>query len=134
LVTLGSGSFDISYGAAFVPDLTSPILMKLPYESKEGKLVLDEATWKLWEAGFGGIPEKLSKYGANLKRLRAIDIDYGIYDEFDWIPEGCHYFVSEASKAGLKVTETKFEGDHQGSLDSRMAEAMIPFFAKNLVR
>ncbi|HEX7491196.1 MAG TPA: hypothetical protein VF337_05795 [Candidatus Limnocylindrales bacterium] len=70
----------------------------------------------------------------NLKRLRAIDIDYGIYDEYDWIPEGCRFFVSAASKAGLKVTEITFEGDHQGSLDSRMADFMIPFFTANLVR
>ena len=59
---------------------------------------------------------------------------YGIYDEFGWIPEGCRYFVSLASKAGLTVTEATFEGGHQGSLDSRIAEFMIPFFAANLTR
>lgn len=134
LVREGTGSFDIAYGAAFVPDPASPVFMTLPYKSEGGKLVLDPATWKLWEDGWGGIPEKLATYGSNLKQLRAIGIDYGIYDEFDWIPEGCRYFVSLASKAGLTVTEATFEGGHQGSVDSRIAEFMIPFFAANLTR
>ena len=108
--------------------------MKLPYKSEGGKLVLDQAIWKLWEDGFGGIPEKLATYGSKLKQLRAIGIDYGIYHEYEWIPEGCRYFVSLASKAGLKVTEATFEGDHQGTLDSRIAEFMIPFFTANLAR
>jgi pimeloyl-ACP methyl ester carboxylesterase len=110
------------------------IFMKLPYQSVGGKLVLDQVTWNLWEGGFGGIPEKLATYGSNLKQLRAIGIDYGTLDEYAWIPEGCRYFVSLASKAGLKVTEATFEGDHQGSLDSRIADFMIPFFAANLTR
>lgn len=134
LVREGTGSFNVAYGAAFVPDPTSPIFMKLPYQSVGGKLVLDQATWKLWESGFGGIPEKLATYGSNLKQLRAIGIDYGTLDEHAWIPEGCRYFVSLASNAGLKVTEATFEGDHQGSLDSRVADFMIPFFTANLAR
>jgi S-formylglutathione hydrolase len=130
----GTGSFNVAYGAAFVPDPASPVFMKLPYISDSGKLTLDPAIWKLWEDGFGGIPEKLATYGSNLKQLRAIGIDYGTFDEYPWIPEGCRYFVGLASKAGLKVTEATFEGDHQGSLDSRIADFMIPFFAANLTR
>ena len=88
--------------------------MKLPYKSENGKLVLDQAVWKLWDDGFGGIPEKLAAYGSKPTQLKAIAIDYGIYDEYEWIPEGCKTFVSLATKAGLKLTATSFEGDHQG--------------------
>jgi S-formylglutathione hydrolase len=134
LVREGTGSFDVAYGAAFVPDPASPIFMKLPYTSEGGKLTLDPEVWKLWEGGFGGIEDKLATYGSNLKQLRAIGIDWGIYDEYDWIPEGCRTFVDLATNAGLKVTHSAFEGDHQGSLDSRIADFAIPFFATNLVR
>jgi S-formylglutathione hydrolase len=134
LVREGTGSFDIAYGAAFVPDPSSPIFMKLPYTSDGGKLTLDPEVWKLWEGGFGGIRDKLAAYASRPQQLRAIGIDWGIYDEYDWIPEGCRTFVDLATKAGLKVTDSTFEGDHQGSLDSRLAGYMIPFFTTNLDR
>ena len=134
LISGGTGFFDVAYGAAFVPDPEAPALMKLPYKSENGKLVLDQAVWKLWDDGFGGIPEKLAAYGSKPTQLKAIAIDYGIYDEYAWIPEGCKTFASLATKAGLKLTATSFEGDHQGSLDSRMADFMIPFFTQNLTR
>jgi hypothetical protein len=133
-VSGASGSFDLAYGAAFVPDTSSPVFMKVPYTSQGGKLVRDDAVWKQWEAGFGGIPEKLATYAANLKQLRAITVDYGTLDEYGWIPVGCKYFATLANKAGIKVTEATFEGDHQGQLDSRIAGFMIPFFAANLQR
>jgi S-formylglutathione hydrolase len=134
LIGGGTGFFDVAYGAAFVPDPEAPALMKLPYRSDGGKLVLDQAVWKLWEDGFGGIPDKLEAYGSKPQQLRAIGIDYGIYDEYAWIPEGCQTFVGLANKAGLKVAAASYEGDHQGSLDTRMADFMIPFFTQYLVR
>ncbi len=134
LVSGGTGYFDAAYGAAFVPDVEAPALMKLPYKSVNGQLVLDEAIWKQWEAGFGGIEAKLADYATRSSKLKAIGIDYGIYDEYEWIPEGCKAFLALATKAGLPVTEATFEGGHQGDLDSRMANFMIPFFTKNLTR
>jgi S-formylglutathione hydrolase len=134
LIGGGTGWFDIAYGAAFVPDPTAAALMTLPYKYENGRLVLDQAVWRRWDDGFGGIPAKLAAYQAKPRQLRAIGIDYGIYDEYEWIPEGCKTFVGLATQAGLPVTEASFEGDHQGSLDTRMADVMIPFFTQNLVR
>ncbi|HEX7491195.1 MAG TPA: hypothetical protein VF337_05790 [Candidatus Limnocylindrales bacterium] len=59
----GTGSFDVAYGAAFVPDPTSPIFTKLPYESQGGKLVLDQATWKLWEPASAVLPRSCPPTG-----------------------------------------------------------------------
>jgi hypothetical protein len=63
--------------------------MRIPFVGHGEAIEHDSATWSCWEAGFGALPEKIQRYGDNLRRLRAIGIDYGTRDEYTWIPRGC---------------------------------------------
>jgi hypothetical protein len=108
--SLSPAQFDLAYGAAYAPDLDSPLLIRMPYHLEQGKAVRDAAVWKIWDGGFGGLPDKIAKYGANLRSLRGIGIDYGTQDEYAWI----------------------LQGSHEDQLGDRMANHMLPFMIAKL--
>jgi S-formylglutathione hydrolase FrmB len=126
--------FLLAYGAAFAPDTQNPALMKWPYKLESGKVVRDDAVYKLWESGFGGLPDRITAYGAGLKALRGFVIEYGTYDQYPWIPAGSHYFVTLLQAAGIPVTENVFEGDHLFSLGDRLANHMLPLMVDRLAK
>src|SRR4029078_3623502 len=65
--------FTLAYGLAFAPNAGKhPPYLDYPYAQVDGKLVRDAATWKQWEAGYGGIPDKIQQYKANLPRLKGL--------------------------------------------------------------
>ena len=124
--------FLLAYGAAFAPDPTSPILMKWPYRMENGKAVRDDAVYKVWEGGFGGLQDRISAYGTALKALHGFVIEYGTYDQYPWIPTGSHYFVTLLQAAGIPVKEDVFEGDHLLSMGDRLANFMLPYMSDKL--
>ncbi|HEX7951004.1 MAG TPA: alpha/beta hydrolase-fold protein [Candidatus Limnocylindrales bacterium] len=129
---LGPAEFILAYGLAFAGDPARPALMDYPFARSAGGVVRDDAVWKTWEGGIGDLDGKLTRYGQNLQALRAIGIDYGLADEYDWIPDASRALVAGLDAAGIGVTEATFEGDHASMLGSRMAGFMIPFFEASL--
>jgi enterochelin esterase-like enzyme len=84
------GDFTNAYGAAFAPDDKGKApYIKYPYKMVNKKLVRDDALWKVWDSGFGGFDEKISKYKENLLKLKGLTIDFGENDEYGWIQKGC---------------------------------------------
>jgi S-formylglutathione hydrolase len=124
--------FQWAYGTAFAPDPSSPSLMRIPFVAHGDAIERDSATWSVWEAGFGALPEKIQRYGDNLRRLRAIGIDYGTHDEYTWIPTGCAYFAGLLRRAGIKVAVSTFDGGHEDQLADRLVTHMLPFMASAL--
>jgi hypothetical protein len=91
----------------------------------------DPKRWARWEAGYGGIDDEIAAYGDNLNQLRGIHIDYGTYDNYTWIPDGCEYLARQLTAAGIAHRLTTFDGGH-GGVGTRAEEVMIPFFAETL--
>lgn len=83
MMLVGPDRFTLAYAYAFAPDLAKqPPYMDYPYTEVNGALVRDETIWKRWDAGFGGIPEEIDRYRANLLRLNGMVVDYGRQDEY----------------------------------------------------
>lgn len=122
--------FTLSYGAAFAPNPDRhPPYFDYPFTEADGQLVRDDAIWKKWESGFGGIVDETMQYQDNLLQLRGIVVDYGNYDEYGWIPKGCVYFGEQLSAAGIPVKVEEYHGSHQSELGVRIRDYMFPFFS-----
>jgi enterochelin esterase-like enzyme len=125
--------FALSYGLAFAPNPDRhPPYFDYPYTEVDGQLVRDDAIWKKWESGFGGIADEAKQYKDNLLRLKGIVVDYGTNDEYAWIPKGCAYFGKQLTAAGIPVKVESYEGTHQSGLSERIRDFMLPFFSTTL--
>jgi S-formylglutathione hydrolase len=123
--------FTFAYGAAFSPDPTGkPPYIKYPYQNVNGKQVRDDAAWKVWEGGYGGIKEEIAQYKDNWLKLKGIGLNYGTGDNYAWIPKGCTYFAKEMQAAGIPVEVTTYAGGHEGYMRSRVVDEMLPFLSE----
>ena len=122
--------FTLAYGFAFAPNPDRhPPFFDYPFTNVEGDVVRDEAIWKKWESGYGGIADEALLYKENFLKLKGIVVDYGTFDEYVWIPKGCVYFGEQLSAAGIPVTVEGYDGTHQSELGERISEHMLPFFS-----
>jgi len=125
--------FALSYGLAFAPNPNRhPPYYDYPFTEVDGQLVRDDAIWKKWESGFGGIAEEAQGYKDNFLKLNGIVVDYGKYDEYGWIPKGCVYFGEQLSKQGIPATVEEYAGSHQSDLGVRIRDHMFPYFSSIL--
>ena len=125
--------FALSYGYAFAPNPDrQPPYYDYPFKEVDGQLVRDDAVWKKWESGFGGIADEAKQYKDNWQKLKGIVVDYGDNDEYAWIPKGCVYFGEQMSAAGIPVTMAAHAGSHQSNLGDRIRDHMLPFFSTTL--
>jgi S-formylglutathione hydrolase len=125
--------FALSYGFAFAPNPDRhPPYFDYPFTEVDGKLVRDDEIWKKWESGFGGIADDVVQYKDNFLKLKGIVVDYGEYDEYNWIPKGCIYFGEQLATAGIPVKVEAYNGSHQSVLGERIRDYMLPFFSKTL--
>jgi hypothetical protein len=106
--------------------------MQLPFVSQGGQTVRDDAAWAKWEGGFGNLAGKVRQYGAALKSLNGIVIDYGNFDEVAFIPPGSHYFVGLLKDAGIPAEERTYDGDHSGQINARLLSQVLPYMQQML--
>lgn len=126
--------FALSYGFAFAPNPDRhPPYYDYPFTEVDGEIVRNDAVWKKWENGFGGIAEEAVQYKENFLRLNGIVVDYGKYDEYDWIPKGCIHFGEQLTAAGIPVRVEEYNGSHQSELGVRIRDYMLPFFSMTLL-
>jgi hypothetical protein len=125
----GEVRFSVAYGMAFAPDPVAPPYVDYPYESATGPV--DEATWARWEAGYGGIADEVTEFADELRSLRGLLVDWGVRDEYTWIPKGCAYLGRELERHDIPVRLEQFDGGH-GPVSLRAADVMWPFFAEVL--
>lgn len=125
--------FALSYGFAFAPNPDRhPPYFDYPFTEVDSQLVRDDVIWKKWESGFGGVTDEVQQYKDNFLKLKGIVVDYGEYDEFNWIPKGCIYFGEQLTAAGIPVKVESYSGSHQSMLGERIRDYMLPFFSKTL--
>lgn len=122
--------FALAYGYAFAPNPDRhPSYFDYPYTEVDGQLARDDAIWKKWESGFGGIAEETAQYRDGLLKLKGIVVDYGIHDENPWIPKGSVYYGEQLSAAGIPVKVESYNGNHSNQLGQRISDFMLPFFS-----
>ena len=62
--------------------------------------------------------------------LKAIHIEYGKYDSYVWIPEGCRYFSTILNDNGINHELVEHGSGHIINFEI-VLESMLPFFANN---
>jgi S-formylglutathione hydrolase len=125
--------FTLAYGVAFAPNAEKhPPYLDYPYTQLDGKLVRNQAIWKQWDSGYGGITEKIQQYKANLLRLKGLVIDYGRRDQYAWIPKGSEYFGAQLKAAGIPYEVRSYDGTHDSKLNERIGKYMLPFLSERL--
>ena len=130
----GPYGFMLAYGAAFDPDPDhGPPFFDYPYELKNGKARPAPEQWQRWQAGLGDWQGKIAAYHANLASLRGIVIDYGVYDDLEWIQYGSEYVSKALTEAGIPNQIYRFEGDHYNRIEERILTVMLPLFSQVLV-
>jgi S-formylglutathione hydrolase FrmB len=132
MLVLSPDKFILGYGLAFAPNPEKPPYFDYPYSEVDGQLVRDEAIWKKWESGFGGVAEEIQEYKSSFMSLKGIIVDVGSADEYQWIPKGCDYFDEQLTAAGIPHTYIKHDGNHGNRLAERIREYMLPFFSGTL--
>lgn len=121
-------AFALSYGSAFAPDTKKVLPVDYPYQLKDGKPVVDQKVWDQWNAGFG-LPDKVKAYKNSLMKLDGIGFEYGLKDEFPFIPDGCQAFAKALKEEKIPYKLTTFDGAHNDKLGERMEKALLPFFS-----
>jgi len=125
--------FTLAYGLAFAPNPEKhPPYLDYPYTQASGKLVRNDAIWKRWDAGFGGIQDKIQHYKANMRQLNGLVVDYGRQDEYAWIPKGCDYFGAQLTAAGIPHELRSYDGGHESHLSERIGTYMLPYLSERL--
>jgi hypothetical protein len=80
--------FTLAYGFAFAPNLDRhPPYFDYPFQDLEGDVVRDDAAWKKWESGFGGIADEALLHKENFLKLKGIAVDLALPDQ--WIRRLC---------------------------------------------
>ena len=119
---------------AFAPNPENlPYYFDYPYSENKGDLVRNDQIWKQWESGFGGIPGEVAQYKDNLMKLKGIVVEYGTKDEYKWIPQGCAYYDTQLTLAGIPHEMVVNDGTHISQLNTDLREKMMPFFSHLLV-
>lgn len=130
----GDLGFTIAYGAAFSPNVGKGVpFIDYPYAEANGQPILNKEIWGAWERGFGGIPDEVQRYRDNFRKLKAITVEYGISDEYQWIPQGCRYLADQLTAQDIPNVLIAFEGNHDNRTDQRIRQFVLPFFSGVLV-
>lgn len=123
-----NNNFKNAYGAAFSPntDLPEPYAEIPTFDGSEH----DNEIIANWENGFGNLENKLNDYMDKSIELKAIHIEYGKYDSYVWIPEGCRYFSTILNDNGINHELVEHGSGHIINFEI-VLESMLPFFANN---
>jgi S-formylglutathione hydrolase FrmB len=121
----------LGFLSAIDPDPDAPLHVKLPVVHAGNALVPMEPGYTEFREQFP--LQQLGTYGTNLRKLRALAIDYGFDDEFAHIPPSTAAFSKALNDAHIPHTLETYAGDHRQSVRERLATTVFPFLARNLV-
>lgn len=123
-------SITVAMAQAFSPNPNKPpFYCDFPITYNGEAATMNEAVMSAWEKH---IPVKMiSEYAPNLRKLKGIKIDAGIYDGFAHIPIACRYFSEQLSFHNIDHSFELYNGDHGNRLygpnGGRMFTDVLPF-------
>lgn len=121
-----------AFTAATLPSPNRPPLyVEWPVQERDGEL-LPSPVWDRWRAEAPA--RQVSRFGANLRSLTALALEYGIDDQFAHIPPATTAFVRELAAARIPHRLEVFNGDHRNRFRERMASRVLPFVSEHLAR
>lgn len=120
----------IALGRAYSPNPSRPpFYCDLPYSYSSDSLIIDHNVLDLWNKNspLGMVDE----YRDNLKKLKALKLDWGRNEEFEHIPTACLMFSEKLENLGINHYAEEYIGTHGDKLwtdDGRALNDMLPFF------
>jgi S-formylglutathione hydrolase len=126
--TLSNSQFSYAYGSAFASDtsLMAPYL-NYPYSKNGTQFIIDSTNFKKYDNGFGNLKKKVETYKSNLTKLKGYVIDYGLSDDYPWIPNGCRLYDKLLTEAGINHQYFSYPGTHSSQLTFRIKDFMLPY-------
>lgn len=76
--------------------------------------------------------QEIGKYRENLRRLRALAIDYGFRDQFAHIPPATSAFSKALNDAHIAHVLESYDGDHRQMITERLRTTVFPFISRTL--
>src|ERR1051326_4808463 len=105
-----------------------PFYFDLPFNYTGDSLVVDTAVYEKWR---NNMPlYMIDKYEGNLKKLKAIKLDWGRNDA-PRFPVQCGMFSQELENHGIEHYAEEYIGTHTNKIwttDGRMLNELLPFF------
>ena len=122
----------VALAAAISPNPEKPpLFVDLPFDLVNGELMPRQPVYSAWEAA--SPVNEVSRFAANLKRLRALGIEVGADDGFADIPSSVRSFSRALEREGIKHALDIYDGRHEDRILERLPDHMLPFFARTLV-
>jgi S-formylglutathione hydrolase FrmB len=120
----------VAVGRAYSPNsLRPPFYCDLPYTYVGDSVVTDRKTLALWEQNTPLY--MIDRYADNLRKLKALKLDWGRNDEFSHIPSTCLMFSRKLERLGINHYAEEYIGTHGSKIltdDGRALNEMLPFF------
>ena len=120
----------IAMGRAFSPNQNKPpFYADLPFHYKSDSLIINSKTISLWNKHF--LHNMADEYVDNLKKLKAIKLDWGRNDQFGFVLMGCRALSQKLEDLGINHYAEEYIGAHGNKLwtdDGRALNDMLPFF------
>lgn len=106
----------------------APFYFDLPFNYVGDSLVVDTAVYAKWRANMPLY--MIDKYAVNLKKLKAIKLDWGRNDAPRFAVQ-CGMFSQELENHGIEHYAEEYIGTHTNKIwttDGRVLDEMLPFF------
>ena len=120
----------VAMGRAFSPNPNKPpFYADLPFTYEGGKLMTNYEVLELWNKN--SPIEMADEYIENLKKLKALKLDWGRNEDFPHIPLTCQIFSQKLENLGINHYAEEYIGTHVNKLwtdDGRALNDMLPFF------
>ena len=120
----------VAMGRAYSPNPSKPpFYCDLPFTYEGDSLVVDYKVLELWNKNM--LFEMVDDYVGNLKKLRALKLDWGRNDEIAFVRLGCEMFSEKLENIGINHYAEKYIGTHGSKIftdDGRALNDMLPFF------
>ena len=120
----------VAMARAYSPDKNNaPFFADLPYTYTGDSLITHKDILDLWKKNTPLY--MIDTYISNIRKLKAIKLDWGRNDEFSHIPYTCKMFSQRLESLSVKHYAEEYIGTH-GSMvsseDGRILNELLPFF------
>jgi len=124
----------LTVAQAFSPNPSNPpFYADFPFIKSENEIILDYTCFNKWQER--DVNYMIYKYYNNLKKLKAIKFDSGIYDEYKFIVINNRKLSANLNSIGIEHQFEEYNGDHRNriwGLNGRMINDVLPFIYRNM--
>jgi enterochelin esterase-like enzyme len=124
----------VAMGRAYSPNPDKPpFYADLPFSYQNDSLIVDDEVLELWISK--SVIGMVDGHIANLRKLKALKLDWGRNEGNLHIPVTCKIFSQKLENLGIDHYAEEYIGDHGNKLwtdDGRALNDMLPFFDRYL--